>query len=448
LSVKRFIIQGGSMKKAFLALILIFLMSVTVFAGRTAQMTLDNGMVVVLKENHSTPLVSSVVCVRAGSKFEDETNNGFTHFLEHLLFNGTKSMDRIQLNEGFKDHGGYINAFTQKDLTAYLFVIPSEFTEYALQTQSDQLFNSILPDEEFPKERKIVIEEIKKDSDNPDFQAENFFDSLIYEGTPYARSVLGPKDVIANIPREQILTYYQERYVPNNMIALFIGDFQIESFAKLVNKYYGSVAAGKLPPPQKLEINPAYEKQIHYKEFPTKVTYIHMVFPAPGFKDPDYYAIDMLAQILDAGESSPLYKALVKGKAPLVNEMSVYVEAQSDFSLMHFTATTDNPQNVEQIVTIARRIFGDAHLMKLDEKQLNRIVIKNETDEIFLGEKLHYYGMREAPRLVNCGYDFIEKYVQNLKQVKPAAINKAATKYLSSGKYLAMAMVPPAKEGN
>jgi zinc protease len=202
------------MKKAFLAVLIILLSTITALAGRTVQMTLDNGMVVIMKENHTTPLVSSVVCVRAGSKFEDESNNGFTHFLEHLLFDGTKNMDRIQLNEGFKDHGGYINAFTQKDLTAYLFVIPLEFTEYALQTQADQLFNSNMPDEEFPKERKIVIEEIKKDNDNPDNQAEMFFDSLIYKGTPFARPVLGEKDVIANIPREKVWAYYKERYAP------------------------------------------------------------------------------------------------------------------------------------------------------------------------------------------------------------------------------------------
>jgi zinc protease len=425
----------------------ILLLCFSLLPAKTVQVTLDNGLVVVLKENRSTPLVAGMICVRAGSKFEDESNNGFTHFLEHLLFNGTKTKSRLELNEGFKNHGGYINAFTQKDLTAYLFVIPSEFTEYAMEAQSDQLFNSTLPDSEFPKERKIVIEEIKKDNDNPDYQAEMFFDSLIYRGTPFARPVLGYKDVIANIPREQVLAYYQQRYVPNNMIGLFIGDFEIEKFAKLINKYYGTIPVDQLPPPQTFSINPPYDNTIHTRQYPTKVTYVHMTFPAPTNKDPDYYAIDMMAQLLDAGESSPLYKALNPKDNPLVNDMSVYIETQSDFSLLHFSATTDDPQNVERIVTIVRRVIGDSGKAIYEPKQMKRIVTRNKTDDVYLAEKLHYYGFQVASKLVDCGYGFIQGYNAKLAAVAPLQIQAAATKYYGDGKYLAMAVVPSPEEG-
>lgn len=427
--------------------IIIILFAANQLQARTVQITLDNGMVVVLKPNRSTPLVSGMICVRAGSKFEDESNNGFTHFLEHLLFNGTKTKNRLEFNEGFKNHGGYINAFTQKDLTAYLFVIPTEFAEFAMEAQADQLFNSILPESEFPKERKIVIEEIRKDYDNPDYQAEMFFDSLIYRGTPYARTVLGPKDVIAGIPRQQVLDYYHERYIPNNMIGLFIGDFEIESFAKLVNKYYGQVPAGQLPPPQKFPVNPPYGSTIHIKEYPAKATYIHMTFPAPHYKDPDYYPIDMLARLLDAGESSPLSKALNATTNPLVNEMSVYLETQSDFSLLHFSATTDSPGNIERIVTLVRRIIGGAADANYEPKQMKRAVTRIKTDDIYMEEKLHYYGFRVAPKLVNCGYSFVQGYADHLNQVTPIQIKAAAAKYYSEGKYLAMAMIPSPEEG-
>jgi len=424
------------------------LFTVLVYAGETHQITLDNGMVVILKENHSTPMVSSVVCVRTGSKFEDESNNGFTHFLEHLLFNGTESLDRIELNEGFKDHGGYINAFTQKDLTGYLFVIPSIYSEYALKTQADQLFNSILPESEFPKERKIVIEEIKMNYDDPDNQAEMFFDSLIYQGTPYARTVLGPIDVIETIPRAEVLTYYKERYLPNNMIALFIGDFQSEEFAKLVNKYYGKPRPGILPAEQKFTIDPPYEKNIRYLKYPGEITKIHCVFPAPRYDDPDYYAIDMLTQILDSGESSPLYKVLTQGDGPLVNEMSFFLEANKDFSLLHFTATVNDPQNIERVVSVTGGFLANLADTPLDEQRLRRIVIKNKTDKIYLEEKLHYYGIMQAPMLVNFGYEYINNYVNHLSRIKPSDISRAARKYLGQRKFLAMAAVPSTTEEN
>lgn len=434
--------------KSFIAGIMIIILCAGSSAGEARQITLDNGLVVILKENHSTPMVSSIVCVRAGSKFEDETNNGFTHFLEHLLFNGTQNLSRIELNEGFKDHGGYINAFTRKDLTGYLFVIPSLFAEYAVATQADQLFNSVLPENEFPKERKIVIEEIKMNYDNPETQAEMFFDSLIYQGTPYSRTVLGPIGVIESISRQEVLDYFKERYVPNNMIALFIGDFKSEDFIKVIDKYFGLHEEGVLPIRQNFEINPPYNSQIYYTEYGSEVTKIHIAFPAPRFNQPGFYAMEMLAQILDSGEGSPLYKALIEGDDPLVTKMSVYLETNSDFSLLHFDASTNSPEKVERIVALTTGFLSNLENHPFDDKKLKRIVVKNKTEQIFLEEKLHYFGILQAPMLVNFGYDYISDYVDNLKRVTIGNIQRAAKEYLSDGKYLAMAAVPVKEEAN
>src|SRR5512138_923649 len=112
-------IDGGFMKRLLLPLLAIVLICQTAFAGKTTTYTLSNGMEVILKENHSSPLISSVVVVGAGSKYENEKNNGFTHLLEHMLFNGTEQRPREEFNEGIRDHGGYINAFTRQEMTGY-----------------------------------------------------------------------------------------------------------------------------------------------------------------------------------------------------------------------------------------------------------------------------------------------------------------------------------------
>ena len=434
--------------RLFLIFTWIFISSIPIYAGKVKQVTLDNGMVVILKENHSTPMVASIVCVRAGSKFEDTTNNGFTHFLEHLLFNGTENLSRLELNEGFKDHGGYINAFTQKDLTGYLFVIPSMFAEYAVKTQADQLFNSTLPEQEFPKERKIVIEEIKMYYDSPETQAEMYFDSLIYQATPYAQTVLGPIDVIETIPRERVLDYYRERYVPNNMIALFIGDFKAEEFIKVVNKYFGAKGKGQLPEKTNFEISPPYANKVLYREYPGKITKIHLVLPAPNYNQPGYYAADMLTQILNSGETSPLNRALTSGDDPLVTEMSVYLEATGDFSLLHFTADTDSPDKVQKIIATTTGFLSNLENHFIDSDQLKRIVTVNKTEQIYLEEKLHYYGIIQAPMLVNFGYDYITGYVDSLKTVSISDINQVSRDYFGPGKYLAMAAIPESAEEN
>ncbi len=118
------------MRKLLTALALALCAFAVALAGETSFYTLPNGMEVILKENHAVPLVSSVVVVKAGSKYENDQNNGFTHLLEHMLFNGTEKRTREEFNESIKDHGGYINAFTRQEITGYLIVMPKEFIEY------------------------------------------------------------------------------------------------------------------------------------------------------------------------------------------------------------------------------------------------------------------------------------------------------------------------------
>jgi len=179
-----------NLKMISYSLFLIFIFTISLLAednNRTTYATLGNGMKLVLKENHSSPMITSVVFVNAGARYENQKTNGITHFLEHLLFNGTNTRDRIELNETITEYGGYINAFTRKDLTAYLVLMPKEYIDIGLDIQSDQLFNSIIPEAELDKERKIVIEEIRKANDVPETLAEYFFNEVVFEGTPYAR---------------------------------------------------------------------------------------------------------------------------------------------------------------------------------------------------------------------------------------------------------------------
>ncbi|HWR83408.1 MAG TPA: pitrilysin family protein, partial [Candidatus Deferrimicrobium sp.] len=168
---------------------------------------LGNGMEVILKESHGSPMVASIVFVKSGSKYESKFENGITHFLEHFLFDGTATLTREQLDLSIQDLGGYINAFTRPELTAFLILMPRQFIDYGLTVQADMLFNSTIPAEELPKERKVVIEEINRDADAPGAAAEAFFVEKAYAGTDYSRPVLGYKAFIENIPREAIIDY-------------------------------------------------------------------------------------------------------------------------------------------------------------------------------------------------------------------------------------------------
>lgn len=431
------------MRKFLLAALLLMILISAAVAGKTTIYTLPNGMEIILKENHSTPLVSSVVVVKAGSKYENDQNNGFTHLLEHMLFNGTEKRSRLEFNEGVKDHGGYINAFTRQEMTGYLIVMPKEFMDFGLDIQSDQLFHSTLPAEEFPKERDIVAEEIKKDNDNVENAAQDFFNAQIFAGAPYARPVIGYESTIKNVSRDEVMKYYKEYYVPNNMIALIIGDFETAEMQKLVDKFFGSVAAGDIPPLPEFKISPAWGSEVRTKRSPAaKTAYIQVTLPAPLYSDPDYYSFDVLTQMLNSGESSPLAKALTVGDSALANEVSISLEAQKEYTLMNISIKTDRSENVEPAVRTAIDVLKSLPARDFTAGEIHRVVVPNKVEEIKLEEKLHYYGIMKAPYLATCGYGFLQDYVNNLSAVTPEKIKDVAGKYFANPQYAAYAFVP------
>jgi len=408
----------------------------------TTRYSLPNGMQVILVEKHANPLIACMVYVRAGSKYETETNNGVTHLLEHLLFDGTETRSREDITEGIKAKGGYINAFTRKELTCYMVLMPNEFIQTGLAIQSDMLFNSIIPDTELAKERMVVIEEIKKDEDNIDYQVEKFFDSEAYRGTPYARPVLGSEQTITSLTREEILNYYHTYYQPNNMIALVIGDFQTEEMKELLEKYYGNQPERPLPPQSEIDFSPPAGREVKYKKLQSENTYVNLCLAAPRYDDPDYFAFDMLTEILDLGELSPLYKALTEGTDPLAIRVSATLETQKEFSTLNISILTNSPDKVEGILNTTVEVLKELAQKPLEEEQLRRVVVSSKTHRYYQEEKLHFYGMMVAPVVVTCGWEFWENYIENLEKVTPEEIQTVAKKYLSDPRYIATVIAP------
>jgi len=438
--IKRFYeIRGGMMRKYVLLAAALSILATPVRAGKTTFYTLDNGMEVILKENHAVPLISSVVVVKAGSKYENDQNNGFTHLLEHMLFNGTETRTREDINEGIMNYGGYINAFTRQEMTGYLVVMPKEFINEGLDIQSDQLFRSILPAAEFPKERNIVAEEIKKDNDVESSVAGDYFNSVVFAGTPYARPVIGFENTIRNVSRDEVMKYYKEYYVPNNMMAFVTGDFETDKMLDLIEKYYGSVPAGKPPKHAEFQISPPWGSEINIKEFPSKLTYINISLPGPLYSDPDYFAFDILSQYLNS-ETSPLNKALVSGDSALATDISVSLDMEKEYSMMSISIQTNSPANIAPIVKTAIEVLRGLPGKAFTADDVRRVVVPNKASEIKLEEKLHYYGIMKAPVLAIAGYKFLENYIGYLSQVTPGDMDDAARRYFANPKYVACAL--------
>ncbi len=408
----------------------------------TSTYTLDNGMTVILKENHSSPMITSVLFVNAGARYEHNDNNGVTHFLEHLLFDGTQTKDRIALNETVDMYGGYINAFTREDLTAYMILMPSEYIDIGLDIQSDQLFNSIIPEHELDKERKIVIEEIKMSVDDPDYQAEEFTRQTVYKGTPYARSVLGHEEIISTIPREQILEYYRTYYMPNNMTALVIGDFETHEMLERIKRFYGIYRSKPLPQFDVVDLSIPDGKNLERSELGVKSTFVEIAMRAPHYTDPDYFAFYLLAEYLGSGDMSPLSRELTGKDSPLAQRVSAHLQTQKDFSLFHVSATTDSSGTADQILSLTESILSDADRITPSEDDLRGLVVSLKTSDIYYRERLHMYGIVIAPMMVSTGYEFLENLIPNLEKVTTADIRRVAKKYFSQVSYAGTIVTP------
>ena len=435
------------MRKVFLCLVLLWALSSTAYPQEAQVVkpevyTLPNGMKIILVEKHANPVIASMIYVRAGSEYETEFNNGITHLLEHLLFDGTATKSRTDITEGIKSKGGYINAFTRKDLTAYMVVMPKEFVEYGIETQADMLFNSIFPEEELAKERKVVIEEIKKDKDNTQEQVNDFFESQVFANTPYARPVLGYENIISTISRDEITSYYHTYYKPNNMIAFIIGDFNSEKMANLMEKYFGDLSPSFVPTREKISYSPPKENIVKYKELPTGNYYVNICFDGPLYSRPDFYAFDILSKVLSSEGSSPLSQALIGRERHLATQVSVDLNMQQNFTKLYIYVMTDSLEKVEPILRTTTEVLNRFSENPPSTQELRSILVSSKTEDYLLEERLHFYGMLKAGMIVNAGYDFVQNYISNLEKVGPKDIQKVAKKHLYKAPYIATVNTP------
>lgn len=207
---------------------------------------LDNGMQVLLIENPALPMVGANVVVKVGSAYETFATSGMSHMLEHLLFNGTDTLTQKELYDATDKIGGYNNANTGEYYTNYMMVTPVENIYAGMKLQSAMLFHSILPEEKFEKEKGIVMEEIAKSLANSREQVERNIISIIYKGHALSLPTLGTYETIKNMKRDDVNKFYNNYYLPNNMIMSVIGNFKKDEMIEQIEEIYGNVAPGNV----------------------------------------------------------------------------------------------------------------------------------------------------------------------------------------------------------
>ena len=306
-----FLIRSG-----FIALSLLCASAATL-AATVAQRTLANGMTIIVKEDHRSPVAVSMVWYRAGSMDEVSGTTGVAHMLEHMMFKGTTKVPVGEFSRTIARAGGRENAFTSRDYTAYYEQLHKSKLPLALELEADRMVNLSFDEDEFAKESKVVMEERRsRTDDDPHSQLREQLMATIYISHPYRSPVVGWMNDLQNMQLADARGWYQKWYAPNNATLVVAGDVEPEEVFKLAEKFFGSIPSRALPQ-RKVQTEPRQfgVKRITVKA-PAELPYLVMAYRAPVLRDVESdwepYALFVLNGILDGSDASRLNRELVR----------------------------------------------------------------------------------------------------------------------------------------
>jgi zinc protease len=305
-------------------------------------LSFDNGLQTIFEKRDNTGVVTAQIWVKVGSKYEDKKTAGITHFIEHLIFKGTKKLKSNALASRIESLGGSINAFTSYDNTVYHIVIPKKAFDEGLELLIESVKNPVFPEEEIEKERKVVLEEIKMGEDDVQRKLFNELFSVSYQGHPYGRPIIGFNETVKNITRNDIIQYYKTHYTPDNMTVVIVGDFGEEKTKEIIGKQFGKKM--KIVPNRNTSIPVVQENKsaVRILEKDVRENYLAFSYVIPPINHKDIPALEILGTILADGESSRLTQSL-KQRMGVVTNISSYIFSPKEEGLfVLYTTFKDN----------------------------------------------------------------------------------------------------------
>src|SRR5262245_29190276 len=325
------------------------LVSSSAFATEEVRRTvLDNGLVVLTKESHTSPIVTSMIWYRVGSRNEELGHTGKSHFLEHMLFKGTERFKKGAIDLLTLKNGGNNNAFTSHDFTAYYFNFASDRWEIALDIESDRMVNCVFAPEEFEAEKKVVIEELRMGLDSPWGLLLQELDATAYKVHPYRNPVIGWLQDVERATDVEQQAYYRKHYHPGNATLVLTGDFETERVLEKVAQRFSTLPRGPLSSGA-TAVEPAQrgEKRLEV-QWRSKVPRLAIAYHAPEIAHPDSYPLQVLNLILSEGKTSRLYQRLVEREQSVTFVTAEYAESK-DPTLFHIRAEARGNHTAEEI---------------------------------------------------------------------------------------------------
>src|SRR6056297_333494 len=267
---------------------------------------LDNGLRVVFEKINYVKSVSIGLWVGAGSTFENDENNGVSHFIEHMMFKGTKNRTASQIAEEIDGIGGQINAFTSKESTCFYSKVTAEKFDVSMNILSDMIFNSKISEDSIVKEKKVIEEEIKMYDDSPEEYVHDLLSKIAFEKKPLSMPILGVKDSLKNIDRNVIIDYMDKRYTGPNTVISIVGNVEPNLVEKTVKKYFSGFSSKNSFKDRDIK----YDFARNIKGINKDIEQLHFCLGTEGFErdNKNYYTLNILNNILGGSMSSRLFQ--------------------------------------------------------------------------------------------------------------------------------------------
>ena len=398
--------------------------------GKLNRFTLSNGLEVFVKEDHARKVASIQLWVMVGSADEEARERGISHLLEHMAFKGTDRRGVGKIAAEVEALGGEINAYTSWDETVYYITAPSHSVSQALDILTDAVLKPKIDQTELEKEKLVVLEELMDSEERPERKASKLLMKTAYHTSPYQYPIIGFKETVENISRDDIVSFRKKWYVPENMFLLVVGDVDTDKLLPELEKLTQDLKpTGFFRPPRPVEPSQREIRASLLRDNNARETRLHIAFHIPAIKSNDVNALDLVGDILGARDSSRLVQSLKKDKA-LVNSISAYAMTPKDPGLMVVSATLD-AKNLE---VVTKNIMEEiARLAKEPPTadELERAKVHIESQHIYARETVQGMSRSIGSFRADMGDAYYEeKYLTMIRAVTPEEISQAAKSYL------------------
>ena len=404
-------------------------------ADAVVAVTLDNGLRVLLLEDHRSPIVTVQTWYRVGSRNEARGATGIAHFLEHLMFRGTARYGPGEFARLVERNGGQDNAFTSQDVTSYYVNLAADRLDLVLDLEADRMHNLLLDAKIIASEREVVIEERRtRTEDDPGGALGEEVSAIAFRAHPYGQPIIGWPTDLTRITPEEIRAFYRTYYVPNNALLVMVGDFKASEVLAKVRAKFGALPRGAEPPPV-LAVEPpqSSERRLTVRR-PAELPIVYLGYPVPNQKSPVAAALELLSVILSGGRTSRLYR-------DLVHERQLALEAGGDYSyfsldpnLFWFWATPLPGQPAE---TLEKELLGHMERLKrepVSDLELTRAKNQIESAFVFQEDSIHRRASLLARFELIGGYARRDDYLASIRAVSAADLQRVAAAYFQDDK--------------